>query len=112
MHALELSTGYWVLLWPHGYQVEGAGAGGRGDRAEGIQAVGDVGERELELIAAAEGGVDGVEQAVTASNDNRAGVWRHVGAEGRGVSHKFDAGDSASTKIVDKNTGVRGGSDV
>ena len=52
----------------------GAGAGRGSDGAEGVQVVGQVGERDLDLVAAAEAGADGVHQAVAAGDHNCSGV--------------------------------------
>ena len=84
-----------------GYHVQGAGALAGREGAEGVQVVGQAGERELDLVVAAEGGADLVQHAVAARDDDGAGVDEHVGADRSGISEQRNAGDVAGGEIVD-----------
>src|SRR5580658_10929349 len=72
------------LFWPSqellqlplrsdGHQTQAAGAGGRSGRAEGVQVIRQAGEADLNLVAAAHGGGDDVQQAIAACDHNGAG---------------------------------------
>src|SRR5438270_6082676 len=68
------------LLRPHRDFIQCARACCRSERAEGIQEIRQVGERELDLIAAAKRSGDLVQQAIAAGNYYCPGIDRHIRA--------------------------------
>src|ERR1700722_16460349 len=95
------------------YQVQGAWVLVSRVGAEGVQVVGQVGEGELDLVAAAEAGADFVQQAVVACDQDCAGIRAHIRTERSGVAKEFNAaGYGARSKVIDEDAGVTGGDNV
>src|ERR1700688_2254614 len=95
------------------HQVQGAWVLGSCVSAEGVQVVGEVGEGELDLVAAAESGTDLVQQAVAARDQNCAGIRAHIRTERSSVAEELNAaGYGARSKVIDENAGVTGGDHI
>jgi hypothetical protein len=84
--------------------VQRAGARSWRVRTECVQVVGNIWERELDLITAARRRRDFVEHAVAAGNQDCPSIHRHRGVNwGRIVQEGDSADDGADEKIVDED---------